>query len=100
MTEKTIFFFDFETYDPSLLKYGSGAVFKYHYPEVDFEVLGCGVIQNSKEEYIDFTQDYEHAKFCLLQEILGADILVAHNAAYDLACLKYIYRDELVLSSV
>lgn len=95
---KSVCFFDFETYDPSLLKYGSGSVFKYHYPEVEFDIIGCGVLVNGKEEYIDFTQDYEAAKHRLMFYLLDADILVAHNAAYDLACLKYIYRDELDLS--
>lgn len=97
--KKAILFFDFETYDPHLIKYGSGSVFKYHYPEIDFEVIGCGVIREGVEEYIDFTINEDDAKNKLMSYLLSSDILVAHNAPYDLACLKYLFRDEFILNN-
>ena len=89
---------DWETRDPHLKVYGSGAVFKYHYPEVDFELLGCGLYDGFIEDYIDFKQP--SAKEQLLLKLQQYDIWLFHNASYDLACLKYLYRDDLVIPTV
>ena len=43
---------DAETQDPNLMRYGSGWCFKYHYPEVEFEVLLIGCIGWDNKKYI------------------------------------------------
>lgn len=89
----TVTVIDFETHDPLLKKYGSGAVFKYHYPEIDFDILGCGVKTEQEEVYIDFVND-NNAKTKLSKYMKEASIIVMHNAAYDLGCIKYIYKES------
>lgn len=83
---------DFETVDPSLRRFGSGAVFKYHYPEVDFKILGCGIKTEQESIYLDFVNDV-HAKSKLNKFMQQASIIVMHNAAYDLGCIKFIYKE-------
>lgn len=84
---------DFETFDPTLLKYGSGAVLKYHYPEIEFDIIGCGVSDGQSEQYIDFKE--QNAREYLKNLLQKYDIWIMHNAIYDLGCLKYIYRENL-----
>jgi len=90
---------DFETKDPLLLKYSSGSVLKYHYPEIDFEVIGCGVYDGAYKEYFDLKNDSDaiNRLFLTINEYDG---WLFHNAAYDLGCLKYLYRDTLDLCEV
>ena len=83
---------DIETWDPLLEKFGSGSVFKYHYPEVDFTVLGVGVKTPTEEIYLDFVNDPQ-AKIKLNKYMRQASIIVMHNAAYDLGCIKYLYKE-------
>ncbi len=89
---------DMETRDPTLKHFGSGAVFKYHFPEAEFDVLGCGVVSNTEEVYIDFTQPSAATK--LLDVIQKYDVWIMHNASYDLGCLKYLYREDLALKVI
>lgn len=90
---------DFETKDPHLKRYGTGAVLKYHYPEVEFQCLGVGLIgSDGLKEYIDLTLDYcEYTNPIeyVLDLINKYDTWVFHNASYDLGCLKYLLRDKL-----
>lgn len=83
---------DFETHDPLLKQYGSGSTFKYHYDEINFQVLGCGIKTPDEEVYLDFTKDYG-ATNKLSKYLQNCTTLVMHNAAYDLGCLKYLYTD-------
>lgn len=83
---------DFETKDPLLKKYGSGSVFKYHFDEIDFKILGVGIKTEEEIVYIDFVNDLK-AKEKLSFYMKQASILIIHNAAYDLGCIKYIYRE-------
>jgi DNA polymerase I-like protein with 3'-5' exonuclease and polymerase domains len=88
--------FDFETYDPYLSKgangrkMGPGWVFKYNeYVGCDFEVLGMSYDDGEKSEYI--------TDFSLIPSIFkDADLIVAHNAAYDLGCLLALGYEDLV----
>ena len=85
---------DFETYDPNIRKYGSGWCFKYHYPEVEFEVLGCGLITHDGEEiYIDFRND-EEPSFLLRTYIEEHDAILCHNSLYDIGILKYLFKGQ------
>jgi len=85
---------DFETSDPLLKTHGSGAVFKYHYEDgIDFTILGAGVKNEQEEIYIDFVNDTD-AKSKLNSYMRTATVLVMHNASYDLACLKCIYKEH------
>lgn len=99
--EFRILFLDFETYDPNLRTYGMGWCFKYHYPEVEFEVLGCGLLDcEGKEHYLDFQEDNEFINLqyqCLKGLIKRHDVIVCHNAMYDIGIIKYLFRDEDVL---
>lgn len=83
---------DFETSDPLLKEFGSGAVFKYHYDEIDFDILGCGIKTETEEVYLDFVNDTQ-AKASLNKFMKAATTIVMHNAAYDLGCIKYIYKE-------
>lgn len=87
-----ITFIDFETHDPLLKKYGSGAIFKYHYPEIDFQILVAGVKNDNEKGYIDFINDSQ-AKDKFSKILKQATVIVMHNALYDLACIKYIYKE-------
>jgi DNA polymerase I-like protein with 3'-5' exonuclease and polymerase domains len=85
---------DFETYDPNLLKYGMGWCFKKHYPECEFDILGCGLIDHEDNNlYLDFTDNYEDAKDQLIRLINSHDEILMHNSAYDLGCLYYLLED-------
>jgi len=83
---------DFETHDPLLKKYGSGAVFRYHYPEIDFKILGCGIKTDKEEIYLDFINNV-NSKSILSSYMKNASIMIMHNAAYDLGCIKFIYKE-------
>ena len=84
---------DAETFDPSLKVYGSGSVFKYHYPEVEFSVLGFGAYDGTG--YNDYITNLEIINKQKLLTILNQyDVFIGHNIAYDLACLKYLYREK------
>ena len=83
---------DFETKDPLLKTHGSGAVFKYHYDDIDFKILGAGVKNEKEEIYIDFVNDI-NAKAKFSEYMRLATTIVMHNAAYDLGCIKYIYKE-------
>ncbi len=85
---------DSETYDPLLKRYGAGWCFKYHYPEVDFEVVMFGAIDfRGCEHIIDpRTPQGFNALFKLINE---HDALVFHNALYDMGALRYLYRDKI-----
>lgn len=89
---------DFETWDPSLLKYGSGSVFKYHYPECEFEVICVGLRLHTGEERCIFFDDFERGWGDLLNVLRDHDTIICHNSAYDIAILRYLYRDGLDLS--
>ena len=83
--------FDFETKDLYLSrKLGPGWVFKYNnYVGCDFEVLGMSYDDGEKSEYI--------TDFSLIPSIFkDADLIVAHNAAYDLGCLLALGHEDLV----
>lgn len=84
---------DFETRDPLLKSYGSGAVFKYHYDEIDFSILGAGIKTEEEEIYVDFVSDPE-AKTKFSKYMQKATTIVMHNAAYDLGCIKFIYKES------
>lgn len=87
---------DFETYDPNLKLYGPGWVFKYHYPNYTFEVLGCSirlVKEGYERKYLDLgrLEDIEE----LTQFLDSCDTLIMHNASYDLGCLLYFFKNIL-----
>lgn len=89
---------DAETFDPLLKKYGSGSVFKYHYPEVEFKVLGFGIVDSKGyKDYITNLETINNNK--LFNILIQYDAFIMHNAMYDLSCLKYLLReryDELI----
>lgn len=84
---------DFETYDPLLKTHGMGWCFKYHYPDVTFDVLGVGY-RDSRNivGYMQNTTDNNFLEF-LKQLILSHDALICHNALYDIGCLRLLYKD-------
>ncbi len=85
--------FDAETKDPAIdLGLGGG----WCYDKIGFKVLGFAYkIDDGKEEY---TVDFD-----LIRHLVNrADLLVAHNAAYDLGCLLSLgieHRDKAVLDT-
>ena len=88
---------DTETWDPTLLKFSSGAVLNYHFPEITFTVLGAGIIDSQgKEEYFNFVPPHnKDLKAGLLNVLSQHNTLIMHNALYDMACLKNVYRDNI-----
>ena len=101
---------DFETKDPLLKKYGMGWCFKYHFDELEFEILGCGVYGEGIEHYIDFSLDQEVVGIIpyltLEKYIKQCDAILCHNAQYDLGCLYYlfngnsIYKDKIIIDTM
>lgn len=88
-----ILFLDSETVDPGLKLYGSGWCFKYHYPEAEFEVLTIGYIDaDGNEGCIDTTNG--QGKEELIQLLGSHDVMVNHNAQYDMGVLRYLLRDD------
>lgn len=84
---------DCETHDPGLKKYGSGWCFKYHYPEASFEALCVGYIDHEGNEgCIDTTNG--QGKEELIQLLSNHDVMVNHNAQYDMGVLRYLLRDS------
>lgn len=91
---------DAETKDPLLKTYGSGWCFKYHYPEVEFSVLGKGLVtETGFNVYLDLIKD-NGALGVLDSELNKHTTWIFHNALYDLGCLKYLYRDSLNLDNI
>lgn len=83
--------FDFETKDPFIKrKFGAGWPYMYHnYRFCDFKVLGMAYYDGHKGEYV--------TDFARIPEIIRqADIIVAHNAQYDLGCLMALGFEHLV----
>jgi DNA polymerase I-like protein with 3'-5' exonuclease and polymerase domains len=82
---------DAETKDPHLKRYGTGAVFKYHYPEVEFKVLGMAIVDNTGyREYFNFSIESEITNY--FNKLMSYDLIIGHNLSYDLGCLKYTYQ--------
>lgn len=83
---------DAETFDPHLKRFGSGAVFKYHYPEVEFSVLGFAIVDNAGfKKYYDFSDTQQIEDYIV--KLYEYDVVVGHNLSYDLGCLKYTFGD-------
>lgn len=83
--------FDFESKDPYLKrKFGPGWVYKYHnYQACDFEVLGMAWYDGTDSGYI--------TDFSTIPEILdNCDVIIAHNAQYDMGCLEALGFGDLV----
>lgn len=88
--------FDMETKDSTLKLYGSGAILSYHYPEVPFQVLGCGIMDTEGYiEYFNLKYDFEETKKRLLNKLKEYDMVIGHNILYDMACNKFLFRDKL-----
>lgn len=93
---------DFETKDPYIgRKLGAGWVFAFNkVPGNDFKVLGCGIRCSWNQEetvYWDLTEDISVILLCRLVDLQDyideADVLIMHNASYDLGCLKALGID-------
>lgn len=88
---------DSETFDPGLKRYGTGSTFKYHYPEVDFEVLIFGYLTADGEKGVcDLRVEGDKEKLLAIME--DHDSLLFHNALYDMGGLKYLFREQFDLS--
>lgn len=83
--------FDWETKDPYIdRKMGMGWVYKYHnYQNCDFKELGCAYADGRNIEYLTDNQT-------IREVIESADIITAHNLAYDLGCLMSAGMEDLV----
>ena len=80
-----ILFCDFETKDPYIARdVGAGWVYGIKVPTHDFRVLGAGVKVNQGDTI--YLTDEEH----ILDYVDNADILIMHNASYDLGCIQYL----------
>lgn len=77
---------DFETYDPYIKrKLGAGWAYKLNVKNSDFKIL-CAAVKNDLNTAPYIVTNMEHIK-----DIVSiADILVMHNASYDLGCLLTI----------
>lgn len=104
MTKK-ILVLDFETKDPYIgMGLGSGWVYYYHHRDKSlFKVLGMAY-KSLGEDSIGWTDDHKEI-VSLVQE---QDVLVAHNADYDIGILKAIFHhnsipwdaDKLIIDTV
>jgi DNA polymerase I-like protein with 3'-5' exonuclease and polymerase domains len=89
-------FFDFETHDPYMnkpLELGAGYTFGINNPDSEFEVLGVGYWYKGNFKYVT-----EYSQFW--NDILEADIIIAHNMDYDLGCLHYIQKKYNLQGSI
>lgn len=97
--DKKILILDCETYDPCLKTYGMGWCLAYHYPEIEFQVVGFGYASIKTNNYctvrsygyLTFPDNYSE----LLALIKDHDTLVFHNALYDMGALRFLYREDL-----
>lgn len=88
---------DCETFDPLLLSHGMGWAFKYNFPEMLFEVLGFGYrTSDGITSYIDMKEP--RANDTLLELIQIHDVILCHNAIYDIGALIYLFGDQLDLN--
>lgn len=79
---------DFETHDPYIDRgVGSGWVYKVNVPSSDFEVLGAAMRTHGGELYYETDHDK------IIEMVRAHDVLVCHNAQYDLGCLHAIGFD-------
>jgi len=98
-TDKKYLTLDFETYDPFISRdMGSGWVFAVNkVPGCDFRVLGCAIrtYLDEESEYLDLVDfEYRDSNIMGIQDFINdADVLVMHNAAYDLGCLEVLGID-------
>lgn len=87
MTKK-ILTIDFETHDPYITRgLGAGWVYKVNIEESDFEVLGAALRTHEGKIY------YETNLQAIKEQVERHDILIMHNASYDLGCLHAINCD-------
>lgn len=101
-----ILILDFECNDPYLrsdIDLGEGWVFKVHHKEKsDYKVLMMSYILINKELNTKFsgtTADWEKVK----KLISEADVLVAHNATYDMGALLSLgipIKDKLIIDTI
>lgn len=94
--ELKVLILDFETYDFNLLKFGAGWAFKINYKTYPFEVLCVGLKKSDgTSECIDFIEDYKKGKEALLSVLNNHDVIVCHNAMYDIGILYYLFPEEM-----
>ena len=88
MSEKRLLTIDFETSDPYIGRnLGSGWTYGINVEGSDFEVLGAAVRTHEGEVYYET----DHKK---IEEIVrNHDVLIMHNAQYDLGCLYFLGID-------
>lgn len=76
---------DFETHDPYIeRKLGAGWVYGVNVESSDFEVLGAAVRTHEGEVYYETNME----RVNILVD--SHDVLIMHNASYDLGCLHFI----------
>jgi DNA polymerase I-like protein with 3'-5' exonuclease and polymerase domains len=79
---------DFETYDPYIDRgMGAGWVYGLNVPTSDFKVLGAALKKGND------TSIYTSNVNTIREHVDEADILIMHNAQYDLGCLKFLGID-------
>ena len=84
---ESIVYIDFETNDPFISrKLGAGWVFAVNTDTKDFKVLGCSVLEPGKEPI------YLTDMNILMQIVSTYDAICAHNATYELGCLKVLEK--------
>ncbi len=90
--------FDFETDDPYIGRdLDGGWVYGINVPNHDFDVLGCAV--RTHEGKLFYTTDWSELEAL----VKSHDALLAHNAQYDIGCLKYLgihYEDKQILDTM
>jgi DNA polymerase-1 len=95
-TKLNVLTLDFETFDPYIKrKMGSGWVYGMNVPGSDFKVLGASLLSlnEGRKEIDSYIANNPGMKDYIKEHINKAELLVMHNASYDLGCLSYLGID-------